>query len=94
MGKEMTTLIAGGCSYADPNYVLYKKYDNGSRNMSKVIVLIILFIVGISSLYLVYQIKLLNDKSILGKLVYYGMIYFTFHTLVLDFIYWSYSYFN
>ena len=27
MGKEMTTLIAGGCSYADPNYVLYKKYD-------------------------------------------------------------------
>ena len=70
-------------------HLTYKK----DKCLNRMLILLTLFIVAISSIYTAYQINKINDNSLLKQTVFYGMCYFSFHTLVLDFFYWSYGYF-
>lgn len=69
-------------------YINYKK----SRSLTLILLLLVLLIVGMSSLYLVLQIYKLGDNSLLSNMAFYGMIYFTFHTIILDLFYWSFNF--
>jgi hypothetical protein len=75
-----------------PLSILYllKKQD---KNMIMYLVLLTLFLVALSTLFVVYQLYLINDQSLLYNISFYGMLYFLFHTFVLDFITWSYNFF-
>tara|TARA_B100001175_G_C19481422_1_gene627319 strand:+ start:251 stop:769 length:519 start_codon:yes stop_codon:yes gene_type:complete len=70
-------------------HLTYKK----DKCLNRMLILLTLFIVAISSIYLTYQINNINDKSLFKQFVFYGMCYFCFHTFVLDLFYWSYGYF-
>ena len=78
-----------------PLSILYllKKED---KSMIQQLVLITLFLVACSALYVVMHLQKiqLNTNSLLYKTSYYGMCYFLFHVFVLDFITWSYHFFN
>jgi len=78
-----------------PLSILYllKKED---KSMIQQLVLITLFLVACSALYVVMHLQKiqLNNNSLLYKTSYYGMCYFLFHVFVLDFITWSYHFFN
>lgn len=71
-------------------HLTYKK----DKYLNKILILLTLFIVAISSIYLTCQIYKIDDNSLFKQLVFYGMCYFCFHTLVLDLFYWSYGYFS
>lgn len=75
-----------------PLTLLHLNYNN-SRTLTMLLILFTLFIVALSSAYVSYIIYKIDDKSYFKIIILIGMIYFTFHTLVLDFIYWSYAYF-
>lgn len=58
------------------------------------LVIFTLFLVCASTLYVLYELNEIYDESIEYKLSLYGMCYFFFHVFILDFITWSYNFFN
>ena len=75
-----------------PLSILYllKKED---KTMIQQLVLITLFLVACSALYVVMNLHQIKSNDLLYKISYYGMCYFLFHVFVLDFITWSYNFF-
>jgi len=75
-----------------PLSILYllKKED---KSMIQQLVLITLFLVACSALYVVMHLHKIKSDDLLYKTSYYGMCYFLFHVFALDFITWSYNFF-
>jgi hypothetical protein len=75
-----------------PLSILYllKKED---KFMIQQLVLITLFLVACSALYVVMHLHQIKSNDLLYKTSYYGMCYFFFHVFALDFISWSYNFF-
>ena len=76
-----------------PLTIFHSTYSK-SKLLTKILIIFTLFIVAVSSIYVTYLINNINDNSLLKKIVFYGMCYFCFHTLVLDLFFWSYGYFS
>ena len=75
-----------------PLSILYllKKED---KCMIRKLVIFTLFLVAASAFYVLRELYLINDNSLIYKGSFYGMCYFFFHVFVLDFITWSYNFF-
>ena len=76
-----------------PLTILYllKKED---KCMIRQLVIFTLFLVAASSFYVLIELNKIKDESLVYKSSLYGMCYFFFHVFVLDFISWSYNFFN
>ena len=70
------------------------KYLNKKDVLTKIAVILILFIVAISALAIFYKLLTINDNSKykIMALVGSGMLFF--HTFFLDFLNWNYNFFK
>ena len=61
----------------------------------KYLIILVLFLVALSTLYLLYVLKNINDKynSLSKNLALIGMTYFFIHAFFFDTITWSYNFF-
>jgi len=71
------------------------EYLKNHDNFIKLLVYLVLFLVSLSSFYLLIILNNINDNQniILKNIALYGMIYFFIHVFILDFIIWSYNFF-
>tara|TARA_A100001035_G_scaffold279950_1_gene283158 strand:+ start:773 stop:1273 length:501 start_codon:yes stop_codon:yes gene_type:complete len=75
-----------------PLSLLYILKDE-DKKFIKILVLFTLFLVALSSAFVLYQLSHISDNSTLYLLSFYGMSYFLFHVFILDFITWSFFFF-
>ena len=68
-------------------------YLHKKTNMNKYLVLLVLFLVAMTSLYLVYLLSRYSDNGLSKDLAIYGITYFFIHAFFFDFITWSYNFF-
>ena len=74
-------------------YLLKKKMNEKGLCFLKLLILLTLFLVSLSSFFVVYELNKIIDESLLYSLAFYGMCYFLFHVTILDLGYWSYHFF-
>jgi hypothetical protein len=70
-------------------------YLKNKNAITKYLDLLVLFLVALSTFYLLTVISNINDnKNIVSKkLAFFGMLYFFIHVFFFDFISWSYNFF-
>jgi len=75
-----------------PLSLLYILKDE-DKKFIQILVLFTLFLVALSSAFVLYQLSYISDNSTLYYLSLYGMSYFLFHVFILDFLTWSFFFF-
>ena len=75
-----------------PLSLLYILKDE-DKKFIQILVLFTLFLVALSSAFVLYQLFHISDNSTLYLLSFYGMSYFLFHVFILDFFTWSFFFF-
>ena len=70
------------------------KYLNKKEQLTKVAIILILFVVAMSALAIFYNIFKLNDIGKFKNLALLGAGMLFFHTFFLDFLYWNYNFFE
>jgi len=70
-------------------------YVKNKSELIKYLIIIVLFLVALSTLYLLYVLKNINDKynELSKNLALIGMTYFFIHAFFFDTITWSYNFF-
>ena len=69
------------------------KYLNKKELITKIAIILILFVVSMCALAIFYNIYKLNDKSIFRTQALVGSFMLFFHTFFLDFLNWNYNFF-
>lgn len=71
------------------------KYLEDKNCYNKSLTIFVLFLVAISSLYLIYLVDQVSDREnkISKTLALIGLIYFFIHVFLFDFIIWDYNFF-
>lgn len=69
------------------------KYLGRKDIITKIAIILILFVVSMCALAIFYKIYKLNDKSIFRTLALIGSFMLFFHTFFLDFLNWNYNFF-
>jgi cytochrome bd-type quinol oxidase subunit 2 len=69
------------------------QYLNEKKFITKIAIILILFVVSMCALAVFYNIYKLNDKSKFKTMALIGSFMLFFHTFFLDFLNWNYNFF-
>ena len=67
-------------------------YLKNKKELIKYLIILVLLIVAMSTLYLIYVLFKIDDRSIENILAKIGMIYFFIHAFFFDSLLWSYNF--